>query len=64
MPKADLLTTLEASPAVTIPFAEFLALLHATQYTGPVTFHCFNGVATSAELAADPVKIRLAHAKK
>ncbi len=58
------ITRRETTPAVTLPFAEFLILLSAQKYTGPVTFHCFNGVPTSAELAADPIQIRLTHAKK
>ncbi len=58
------ITRRENTPAATLPFAEFLALLHTQKYTGAVTIHCFNGVPTSAELAADPVKIRLTHAPR
>ena len=42
-----------------LSFAEFLKLIHAQRYTGPITFHVFSGVPTSAELPRDPVQIRL-----
>lgn len=49
---------IESVSSVTFP--ELLTILHARKYSGPVTFHCINGVPTVAEFPRkDAVRLPL-----
>ena len=59
MSKAEL----EAVLATVTSFAEALAAIHAANYTGSFTVHCFSGAPQELELPPDrptPFRVRLA----